>query len=247
MNTTPLIHCEQLIAERYAGDYTGNGLDFSAHAGTVVSIIGSDHTGKSDWLQTVAGVAPPVSGSLSLLGKNTESYQQQDWVRARTQLGYVRSDTNILSAANALQNIMLPAIYHELSSIADIREKALNLLEELDVECDITLLPAYLRKDQCYKIAIARALILEPKALLLDHPFLPLDLKAASKFRRFLLNRVKNDNLLLITVTHDSKFAIKHSDQILFMAENQIYQFNKTNDIRSCDIPAVKDYLDSEI
>ncbi len=247
MSTTPLIHCEQIIAERRVGDYTGSALNFSAHAGTIVSIIGPDHTGKSDWLQTISGVAQPVSGSLSLLGKNTETYQQQDWVHARTQLGYVRSDTTILSAANALQNIMLPAVYHELGRTPDIREKALKLLEELDVKCDITLLPAYLRKDQCYKIAIARALILEPKALLLDQPFLPLDLNAASKFRRFLLNRVKNDNLLLITVTHDSKFALKHSDQILFMAENQIYPFDKTNDIHTCDIPAVRDYLDSEI
>ena len=247
MEPTPLIHCEQIIAERRVGDYTGNALDFSAYAGTVVSIIGSGHTGKSDWLQTISGVAQPVSGSLNLLGKNTEAYQQQDWVQARTQLGYVRSDTTILSAANALQNIMLPAIYHELGSVQDIREKALSLLDELEVHCDITLLPAYLRRDQCYKIAIARALILKPKALFLDHPFLPLDLSAANKFRRVLLNRVKNDNLLLVTVAHDSKFAIKHSDQILFMADDQIYQFNETNDIHACDIPVIRDYLNSEI
>lgn len=247
MEATPLIHCEQLVAERHVGDYTGNALDFSAYAGTIVSIIGPGHAGKSDWLQTISGVAQPVSGSLSLLGKNTETYQQQDWVRARTQLGYVSSDTTILSAANALQNIMLPAIYHELDSAPNIREEALNLLEELDVKCDITILPAYLRKDQCYKIAIARALILKPKALFLNHPFLPLDLNATNKFRRFLLNRVKNENLLLITVTHDSKFAIKHSDQIVFIAEDQIHQFNETNDIHACDIPIVRDYLDSEI
>lgn len=247
MNSPPLIQCEQIIAERHLGDYAGNALDFSAQAGTVVSIIGPGHAGKSDWLQTISGVSQPVSGSLSLLGKNIDSYQQQDWVHARTQLGYVRSDTAILSAANALQNIMLPAIYHELDSPQVIRENALGLLNELDAECDITVLPAYLRKDQRYIIAIARALILKPKALLLDHPFLPLDQIAASKFRRFLLNRVKNDNLLLIMVTHDSKFAIKHSDQILFMAEDQIHPFDKTNDIRNCDIPVVKDYMNSEI
>ncbi len=247
MNTSPLIQCEQIIAERHIGDYNGNALDFSAHAGTVVSIIGPGHAGKSNWLQTISGVSQPVSGSLSLLGKDIDSYQQQDWIRARTQLGYVRSDTTILSAANALQNIMLPAIYHELDSPQVIRENAMSLLNELDTECDITVLPAYLREDQRYKIAVARALILKPKALLLDHPFLPLDMISAGKFRRFLLNRVKNDNLLLITVTHDSKFAIKHSDQILFMTENQIHQFDKTNDIRSCDIPVVKDYLESEI
>jgi ABC-type transporter Mla maintaining outer membrane lipid asymmetry ATPase subunit MlaF len=246
METTPLIHCDQIIAEIHVGDYTGNALDFNAYAGTVICIIGSGHTGKSDWLQTISGVVQPVSGSLSLLGKNTKEFQQQDWVRARTQLAYVQSDTTILSAANAVQNIMLPAIYHDLGSAPDIRDKAINLLEEIDVKCDLTLLPAYLRKDQCYRIAIARALILRPKALLLDNPFVPLDLTAANKFKRFLLNRVKTDNLLLMMVTHDIKFALKYSDQIVFMAENQIYQFDKTNNIQSCDIPEVRDYLNSE-
>lgn len=246
MTLSSLIHCEQIIAQTHVGDYNGNALDFTAHAGTVISIIGPGHTGKSDWLQTISGIVQPVSGSLSLLGKDTATFEQLDWVRARTQLAYVQSDTTILSAANALQNIMLPAIYHDLGNAPDIKNKAMNLLEEIDVKCDLKLLPAYLRKDQCFRIAIARALILDPKALLLDNPFAPLDLTAANRFKRFLLNRVKTDNLLIIMVTHDINFALKHSDQIIFMADNQIYQFNETDDIHSCDIPEVRDYLSAE-
>ena len=246
MEASALIHCEQIIADTHAGDYTGNALDFNAYAGTVVTIIGPGHTGKSGWLQTITGVTQPLSGSLSLLGKNIELFEQQDWVRARTQLAYIQSNTTILSAANALQNVMLPAIYHNIGSAAEIKHRAINLLDEIDVKCDLTLLPAYLRMDQRFRIAIARALILSPQALVLDNPFVPLDLTAANKFKRFLLNRVKSDNLLLIMVTHDIKFALKHSDQIIFMAENQIHLFNKTNDINACDIPTVRDYLNSE-
>jgi ABC-type transporter Mla maintaining outer membrane lipid asymmetry ATPase subunit MlaF len=246
MENPPLIHCDQIIAKTHAGNYIGNALDFSAHAGTFTSIIGPGHTGKSDWLQTIAGVVQPITGSLSLLGKDTETFDQPDWVRARTKIAYVQSDTTILSAANAMQNIMLPAIYHDLGSKPDIKDQATRLLEELDVKCDLTSLPAYLRKDQRFRIAIARALILSPQALLLDNPFGPLDLTATNKFKRFLLNRVKRDNLLLMMVTHDIKFAIKHSDQIVFMAGDHIYQFNETNDINTCDIPVVRDYLNSE-
>ena len=246
MGTTPLISCNQIIAETHVGDYTGNTLDFNAYAGTVVTVIGPGHTGKSDWLKTISGVVQPVSGSLSLLGKHTEEYEQPDWVRARTQLAYVQSDTALLSAANSLQNVMLPAIYHGIGDAPGIRDHAMRLLEELDVKCDLTLLPAYIRKDQRFRVAIARALILNPDALILDNPFAPLDLTSTNRFKHFLLNRVKTDNLLLMVVTHDIKFALRHSDQIIFMAENQIYIFNETNDIHSCDIPVVRDYLNSE-
>ena len=116
MQNDSLINCENIVAETHVGTYTGDALSFNAHAGKIVCIIGPGHTGKSDWLKTIAGVSMPASGSLRLLGKNIKSFEQKDWVHARTQLAYVRSDTTILSAANTLQNIMLPAIYHALGS-----------------------------------------------------------------------------------------------------------------------------------
>lgn len=241
MENHNLIQCNRLIADiPNSGDPEFN-LNLSAKAGTIISVIGSGHTGKKDWLKTIGGVSEPVSGELCLLGKNTENFTRSDWVKTRTQIAYLQSDTSILSAANALQNVMLPAMYHDLGTASEIKDQALSLLDEIAVECDLEILPAYLRKDQRFKIAVARALMLKPRALLLDNPFSVLDLEAANNLNKFLLNRVRYTDLLLILVTHDIKYALRYSDQIIFIGEH-IHTLDK-KDFTSCDIEEVNEYL----
>ena len=149
--------------------------------------------------------------------------------------------------ANALQNIILPGVYHQRGPAPELRERAVALVEEMQVDCELELLPAYLRKDQRFRIAVARAMLLEPRALLLDNPFSPLDLTASNSFKRFLLNRVRKHGLLLMLVSYDIKFALQHSDQIIFTTEDHVYLFNAANDIQSCDVPEIRQFLDTEI
>lgn len=245
MENHNLIQCNQLIADvPNSGDPEFN-LNFSAKAGTIISIIGPGHKGKTDWLKTIGGVNEAISGELHLLGKNTENFTRSDWVKTRTQIAYLKSDTSILSAANALQNVMLPAMYHNLGTASEIKDQALSLLAEIATNCNIEVLPAYLRKDQRFKIAVARALILKPRALLLDNPFSILDPEAASNLKEFLHNKVKHTNLLLILVTHDVKYALKYSDQIIFIGEH-IHTLDRKS-FTSCDIAEVSEYLDKAI
>jgi ABC-type polar amino acid transport system ATPase subunit len=138
---------------------------------------------------------------------------------------------------------MLPAIYHKTGKTDEIRSKAQQLLEDIETGEDLQLLPAYLTKDQRYKIAVARALMLDPHTLLLDSPFSALNFSSAGHFKQFLINKARNDNLLLILATHDTKFALEHSDQILFVSRQHMLQFSKTQRIQDCDIPEVCDYI----
>jgi len=206
-------------------------------------MLGPGYSGKSDWLKTITGVIEPLSGELYISGKNTSDMCREDWVHTRTKIAYVSSDTALLSAANALQNILMPARYHNIGSPSAIKNRALQLLNDIDVDCDHEELPAYLRKDQRFKIAVARALILDPKALILDNPFTPLDVSATVDFKSFLLNLVKNSNTLLIMTTHDVNFAIKNSDQLLFVTRDHVHIFNQEEDIRHSEIPEIRDYL----
>lgn len=243
MENTPLIHCQQLLVNLDADERTDDALDLSAQPGSIVSIIGPDHDLKSSWLQTIAGVMEAESGSLYLDGRDTTTLEREDWVRIRTQFAYVHTNTAVLSAANALQNLMLPAIYHKTGEAGAVRAKAEQLLEEIDAGEDLHLLPAYLKKEQRYKIAVARALMLDPISLLVDSPFTALNFTSAKHFKQFLLNRVKNDNLLLILATHDSKFALEHSDQIIFISSEHMLKFDKKQRIQDCSIPEVRDYI----
>ena len=243
MKNRPLIHCEQLVANDDTNSNAENKLNLEAHAGNIISIIGPDHDSKANWMKTISAVVEAKSGHLHLAGKETTQFNKDDWVRTRTQFAYVHANTTILSAANALQNLMLPAMYHKTGDTDAIRSRAQQLLKDINAGDHLELLPAYLKKEQRYKIAVARALMLEPQVLLLDSPFTALELSSIDSFKQFLLNQVRDKHLLLILVTHDVKFALKYSDQILYISEQQILQFDKNHRIQDCDDPEVCDYL----
>jgi len=242
MTGSSIISCRGLVPETSRFDFSGKGLDIDITAGEIVSIIGPDYTGKSGWMSTMAGIYMPREGTLTLQGKDINEFQRQDWITTRRNLAFVRSDTAILSAANARANVILPARYHRLDSAKNLIAQAVELLDELGVS-DQTSLPAYLRTEQRYKIAIARALILQPAALMLDSPFQRLDAVALEKFQQFLLDRVKRYNMALVLVTHDVNFAIEHSDQVLFVTREQVHLFDKDEDIRRCDINDISSFL----
>lgn len=238
MENCPLIHCEQLHANNTKGE-----LNLKAYAGNIISIIGSNHDSNTNWLKTIGAIIEAKSGRLYLTGKEPTQFNQEEWVRARTQFAYVHADTAILSAANALQNLMLPAMYHQTGDRDEIKNNAQELLHDIQAGENLELLPAYLKKEQRYKIAVARALMLKPQALLLDSPFTALELSSIDPFKQFLLNQVRDKNLLLILVTHDVKFALKYSNQILYISEQQMLQFDKSHRIQDCNDTEVRDYL----
>ena len=243
MDKTSLIQCEQLVVNGDEDGETNAKLDLTANAGNVISIIGPDHDSKSNWLQTLGGIIEAKSGRLYLAGKEVMQFEKKDWAHIRTQFAYIHANTEILSAINALQNMMLPAVYHKTGEASEIRIKAQQLLKDIDAGNNLELLPAYLNKEQRYKIAVARALILKPKALLLDNPFLVLDQSSVHQFKQFLLGKVREDNLLLILVTHDIKFALKYSDQIIFISKHHMHLFDQTQRIHDSDDPEVCKYL----
>jgi len=239
MKNNPLIHCTQLLAKHS----TTSELNLTAHAGNIISIIGQDQESKSNLLKTIAAITEAESGHLYLAGREPTQFNQDDWVNTRTQFAYIHADTAILSAANALQNLMLPAVYHHLGSSDDNMKKAQQLLHDIQAGENLELLPAYLRKEQRYKIAVARALMLNPQALLLDSPFSALELTSIEPFQKFLLNQVKDRNILLILVTHNVSFALKYSDQIIYLSGQQIFKFDKDKRIQDCTNAEINNYL----
>ena len=235
----PLIHCDQLVLDNEIKDE----LNLTAHTGSIISIIGPDQDNKSDCLETISDVVAAESGHLYLNGIENTKLNKDDWIHMRTQFAYIHANTAILSAANAIQNLMLPAIYHKTGERDVLINRAQQLLTDINAGDDLELLPAHLKPEQRFKIAVARALMLNPRALLLNSPFTALELPSIKPFQQFLLNRVRDQNLLLILVTHDIKFALKHSDQIIYVSEKRMLQFDKNNRIQDCDNAEVSDYL----
>lgn len=245
MQSSHIIHCENLIPQELPFNYTGDALDFELHTGEVTSIIGPNYSSKGSWIRTLCGLDDLSSGELFIKGINTEELSAEEWTMTRIKVAYLHEDTALLSAVNGLSNVLLPALYHKLDKKLKkqlLAEKALALLDEIDPEINLDDLPAYISKDHRYKIAIARALLLQPDVLALNNPFAHFNSDSKRQFQRFLNNRVEQ-GLSLLLVIHDIPYALDVSDKIIFASRENLYHFNSTQAVLNCDIPEVSEFI----
>lgn len=245
MQNYSVIHCEKLLPQELPFDYAGSALDFDLAAGEVSSIIGPDYSGKGNWIRTLCGLEEPSSGELYIKGIDTLNLSADDWVKTRIKIAYLHEDTALLSAVNGLVNTLVPALYHQYDKKPEkqlLTEKALDLLAEIDPEINLDDLPAYISKEHRYKIAVARALLLEPDVLALNNPFAHLNGDSKQQFQSFLKNQVES-GLSLLLVTHDIPYALAISDKIIFASRDNLYHFNSAQAVLDCGIPAVNKFI----
>ena len=245
MQNHSLIQCQQLIPQELPFDYHGDALDFELSSGEVTSIIGPNYSGKGNWIRTICGLEDQASGNIHINGINTLDLSVEDWTKTRIKVAYLHEDTALLSAVNGLINVLIPALYHKLDNKPEkqlLAEKALDLLADIDPEINLDDLPAYITKEHRYKIAIARALLLEPDVLALNNPFAHFNSDSKRQFQKFLSGRVEQ-GLSLLMVTHDIPYALDISDKIIFANRENLYHFNSSQAILNCDIAEVSEFL----
>jgi ABC-type transporter Mla maintaining outer membrane lipid asymmetry ATPase subunit MlaF len=245
MQNKTIIECKQIIPGGLHFDYQGNALDLECCHGEFISIIGPNYCGKAQWLKTICGLEDQQSGEVYIHGINTLNLTADEWKMTRMKVAYIHADTALLSAANGLINTIAPAIYHQLdlkNKNQILAEKALDLLEEIDPQINLDELPAYISKEHRFKIAVARAIMLEPDVLVLNNPFAHFNKDSKTLFQAFLANQIKK-GLSLLTVTHDIHYALNSSDKIIFLDRNNLHQFNSKQATLNCGIPIVDEFL----
>ncbi len=244
-----IIQCQQVIPDDLAFEYQGKALDIDIACSEIISIIGPQYSGKSHWLKTICGLQQQLSGNITIHGIDTLHLSAEDWAMTRMKVAYLHADTALMSAANGLDNVLAPALYHQLDKTLKndpkneaLTEKALNLLKEIDPELNLDDLPAYLSKQQRFKIAVSRVLLLDPDALVLDKPFTHFDHDSKRQFQRFLANRV-NNGLSLLLLSDDVQYVLYTSDRIIFVDRENLYHFDSKQAILNCDIAVVNEHL----
>ncbi len=245
MQSNSIINCEQLIPGDLPFDYQGKALNLKLGRGEVTSIIGPNYSGKGNWIRAICGLEDQLSGKVYINGINTLNLSEKDWTMTRMKVAYLHEDTALLSAANGLINVLAPALYHQLDKNCKeqlLAEKALELLEEIDPEINLDDLPAYITKEHQYKIAVARALLLEPDVLVLNNPFAHFNSDSKHQFQTFLKKQVER-GLSLLIMTHDIPYALNISDKIIFAHKENLHYFSCREDVLHSDIPEVNEFI----
>ena len=144
--------------------------------GDFVVAVGGCGSGKSRLVETLAGFAPPPAGDIRIFGRQLSEIRGDDWVEIRRRMGVVfEMGSRLFPQMSVLENVILPLRYHLDISADEAHERVSRMLRALGLDKVLHGLPGRLSREWRPRIALARALALEPELLLLDNPLAGLD------------------------------------------------------------------------
>jgi NitT/TauT family transport system ATP-binding protein len=201
------------VSKRYSNGTTAvTGVDLDLHAGEFVSLLGPSGCGKSTVLRMIAGLGDVSSGRIDWPGAPLDSHGQP--VR---DLGFVFQEATLMPWATALQNVALPLkLEHVPTHEAAARAEA--ALAAVGLGGFVRAYPRELSGGMKMRVSIARALVTEPRVLLMDEPFAALDEITRQKLNDELLDLWAKDRFTVVFVTHSVMESVYLSQRIVVMA-----------------------------
>lgn len=182
------------------------GVDLEISEGEFTSIVGPSGSGKSTLMHILGCLDIPTDGSMTLDGIEIANASPRQLAKIRNQkIGFVFQFFNLLPRLSVLQNVELPLIYSGLSA-KKRREKALEVLELVEMIDRKKHRPNQLSGGQQQRVAIARALINEPRIIFADEPTGNLDSNTGEKILN-LFNELHDSGRTIVLVTHDPDIA----------------------------------------
>ena len=183
------------------------GISFEMAPGDSLAITGPSGSGKSTLLHIIGTLDEPTSGSLMIGGKDPLALPEPELARFRNEsIGFVFQDHHLLPQYSVLENALIPTMAFPQSD-AGARDRAVELLEKVDLGHRLDHRPAQLSGGERQRVSIARALSNAPELLLCDEPTGNLDVDSAEAVSKLILGLHEHEKNILIVVTHSLELA----------------------------------------
>jgi lipoprotein-releasing system ATP-binding protein len=184
------------------------GISFALDAGEAAAIVGPSGSGKSTLLHMIGTLDEPSSGSVLIGGEEPFGLSEPELARFRNRtIGFIFQDHHLLPQYSVLENVLIPTLAYPDQAGEAPRERALELLDKVGLSHRLTHRPAELSGGERQRVAVARALINQPKLLLCDEPTGSLDQATATAVGDLLLELHRRYRAVLIAVTHSLELA----------------------------------------
>ncbi|MDD2487710.1 MAG: ABC transporter ATP-binding protein [Candidatus Gracilibacteria bacterium] len=201
------------------------GIDLKILKKEFVVLMGESGSGKSTLLNIIGCLHGVSSGKYEFQGEDISFLKDDDmlsYIRNR-KMGFIFQQFNLIPKLTALENVMLPSLYLEMSNL-EKENKAKMLLKKVGLGDKLINRPGELSGGQQQRVSIARSLMNDPEILLADEPTGALDSETSIEVMKIIMD-LKNDGKTIVMVTHTPLVA-RYADRIIFLKDGKVENCN---------------------
>jgi len=213
VSTSPLIELRH-VSKAFGRLVVLEDLSLSIDAGKCIVVIGASGTGKSVLLKHIVGLLRPDKGEVWYDGQRIDILTERKLMKVRLQFGFLFQQGALFDSMNVLENVSFPLVEHSNKKSEEVREIATHKLSMVGLKDAGKKMPSELSGGQKKRVALARAIALDPKVILYDEPTTGLDPIRADVINELIIKLQKGLKVTSIVVTHDMQSTLKIADRI---------------------------------
>jgi ABC-2 type transport system ATP-binding protein len=210
----PVLEAHSLV-KRFGSVTAVDGVSFDVDEGEVVGLLGPNGAGKTTTLHMLLGLVTPDAGQVRLFGRDLATNRTEALSRLNFAAGYV----NLPGALSVEENLQ---VFARLYGVADIRGRVEAVIDLLDLEDLRKRRVRQLSSGQQTRVQLAKALLNEPRLLVLDEPTASLDPDAGDRVRQLLLRVARHSGRAMLITSHNMREVERMCDRIHFIGAGRI-------------------------
>lgn len=244
MDTVPLI--EFLNVTKRFGDKTVlDNLSVKIYENQITTIIGKSGTGKSVLLKHIIGLLKPDEGTILFQGKPVDKMKKGEWEQYRSAIAYLFQNNALLDSMTVFENIAFPLRQTTNLGKKEIEKRVLKRIEDLELIEAIDKYPSELSGGMQKRVALARALVEDPKIVLFDEPTTGQDPIRKNMILSMITHYRRKFGFTAVIISHDIPDVFFISDRIIILWEGQIGFEGTYEELTKMKIPLIEEFLRS--
>ncbi len=245
-NSKVVISIRDLIVG-FGGVTILNGLSLDVFRGEILGVVGGSGAGKTVLMRTIIGLLPRRGGSIEIFGTDRDNASEQEFRAVQRRWGILFQQGALFSSLTARQNVQFPMREYLKLPERLMDEIATAKLEMVGLKAaDGDKFPSELSGGMTKRVALARALALDPEIVFLDEPTSGLDPISAAEFDDLIITLKRTLGLTVYMVTHDLDSLYRACDRIAALADGKVVAQGPMETMLQSDHPWVKSYFQGQ-
>ena len=223
-----------------------NGLTIGVRRGRITAVMGPSGTGKTTLLRLITGQIEPSAGSVTVFGEPLAALKQRELYGLRRRMGMLFQNGALLTDLSVFDNVAFPLREHSDLPEALIRPLVLTKLQSVGLRGASELMPSELSGGMARRVALARAIVMDPELLIYDEPFVGLDPISLGMILQLIQRMNAALGITSIIVSHDVRELARIAHDSYLLSEGKVVAAGTPQELAASALPQVRQFMQGE-